>query len=571
MVEGELDFEWFCQKAQELDNTSKDKEKAEIVSSILDESGTDIRVAARFVKGDIFPSWKDKKLSIGRALSYKILSEATGQSEDAIEEITVEEGDIGRAVEALDFDTAGGQATLGTTVKSTNNTLSRIYNELNEVAEVSGSGSQQEKIDRISKLVNEGSQVEAKYLMRLVRGKMRIGVGEGTVRDAISNSFDISTDKVETAIMLRNDIGEIAEKARDEGVEALENLDMSVGRPIESMKAKDSSEAAETTEKLLTRLGNKNGGVGVEFKFDGARLQIHKKQDEVSLFTQNLNDVTESLPDVVETVKEKVSAEEAIIDSEVIGYDAESGEQLEFKEVMTRLRREHEIEEKAEEVNMDFHAFDLMYVNGRSIIHRPFAERRELLEENCKLHTEQWIFHNSNKVDEKLRTAEEENREGLMVKDLESEYSPGKRGFDWVKVKPENETLDVVIINAHQGTGSNDEWFSSFGIAVKDEESGELKQVGKVSNGFTEKDLEEYTERINNGLSLGEKEDSPGVTEVEPEIVVEVEFEKLQESPDYECGYATRFPVFKAERYDKDVDDADTIQRVKDMGSDSKV
>jgi DNA ligase-1 len=538
-----MDFREFSEKAEEIKDTAGN-EQIDLVSKIFEEAGDDLEVSTRFVRGDIFPSWDDTKTSMGPSLIYSAISDFTGVSEDEIEEIVSQTGDAGTACEKIWNNKE--QTSLG--VVDDTITLTDAYEKFVDIAETSGSGSNKEKIKTFSSLISGTSPIEAKYLVRLVLD-MRIGVGEGTVRDGISKAFSVDSDKVERAFMVSNDYGKVARVAKEEGNEGLDEIKMEVGKPVKPMLAK-SMESVDEIEEI-------GETVGCETKYDGARLQIHKKKDEVKLFTRNLIEESSSLPDIVEEVKEKVSSDEVILDSEVVSYA--DGEPLDFNEMQKRLNRKYDVEEKSEEINLEIKVFDIIYLEGEVLIDKTLEERRNILSEvypqpvnNKKIETKDDL--------KKLRAkAVREGNEGVMLKDMSSEYTPNNRGKRWIKAKPDLETLDCVVVKGEWGKGNREGTIGSYTIAIRD--GDELKPIGKVGTGITDEELEDLTEKFEE-LIISEK----GVSiEFKPEVVVEVGYEEIQESPKYSSGYALRFPRLESIREDKEVDDADTIERVEDI------
>ncbi|MDY6775192.1 MAG: ATP-dependent DNA ligase [Halobacteria archaeon] len=543
-----MEFREFAEKAEKVEELSGDYDKTDEVARLFDESETDcdLEISARFIQGRVFASWDDTKLDVGRSLLYDSLSLATGVTADEVEEKVKDMGDVGLAAESFDY---GGQMTLGTT----DLTLEYVHRRLSDLAEASGGGSQKKKVRTLSDLFNDATPKEAKYIARLVAGEMRVGVSEGTVRDAVAEAFDVDVDEVERGLMVTNDAGEVAVRARDG---ELSGLRMEVGRPVKPMLAQ-----AGSVEDLIEEAGE----VAVETKYDGARLQIHRNRDTkdaeykygYSLFSRKLEDVTESLPDVVEILEESIQVDESLIlDSEVVAV--EDGEPLAFQEVLRRFRRKYDVDRMTDEVELQVNVFDILYrENQGELIDLPLRQRYSHLDEvvpcNSADHTVTDDLEEVRRVEKK---ALDDGQEGIMVKKPGSTYSPGKRGKDWIKVKPEPETLDLIVVGGEWGEGRRADEIGSYLLAAKD--GSDLRTVGKVATGLTDADLGRLTQRFEpliiheNGKEI----------EFRPEVVFEVGYEEIQTSPKYTSGYALRFPRFLGVREDKSVDDADTVERI---------
>jgi len=537
-----MEFDEFAERAERIEELAGDIEKTEEVASLLREANDEIGVAARFVQGRIFPSWDDRNLSVGPSLLYDALALAGDLTADEIEERVADVGDVGEVAEELDF---GEQRTLGSTADS----LSDVYETFESIAGESGEGSQEAKVRALGNLFMDSSGRGAKYLARLVLGEMRVGVGEGTVRDAVVEAFDVDAELVRRGIMVTNDVGEVAETARDEGDEGLGALEMEVGRPVKPMLAQ-----AGTVEGVFEDVSDE-GEVAVEWKYDGARLQVHHGEEETELYSRNLEDLTDSLPDVVKRVEEDTE-EDTILDAEVVAV-GDDGKPLPFQQVLRRLRRKYDVEEMQEEVELKLYVFDILYRDGEAVIDLPLRGRYEALEETVEETRAHYTF--AGRVEEvRAEEAEaiERGHEGVMAKNPASPYSPGRRGKNWLKLKPEPETLDLVVTGGEWGEGRRANNFGTYTLSVRD--GDELETMGKVATGITDEKLEDLTERFE---PLVESEDGMEV-EFAPEVVFEVGYEEIQESPKYTSGYALRFPRFLGVRDDKNVEDADSLERV---------
>lgn len=534
-------FDEFARRAETIEGLAGDLDKISRVADLLREA-EELGIASRFVQGRVFPAWSERKLNIGPALLYEALSLAGGRSPDGIEELVKETGDVGRAAEQLDLE---GQQTLA----QEELTLDNLYGSLQDLAGMEGEGSQDRKIRTLADLFIRCDSRSAKYLARLVLGEMRVGVGEGSVRDAIVEAFEVDPELVERGIMVTNDVGEVAEVARREGDDGLAELEMVVGRPVQPMLAQ-----AGSIESVFDDVGA-DGVVAVEWKYDGARLQIHQRDGEIELYSRRLENLTSSLPDVVEVLEDALADGELILDAEVVAMS--DGETLAFQEILRRLRRKYRVEEMQEEVELDIRVFDALYRDG-VLIGQPLRERYEVLEEVAGyVCADHWFAESTEEVQGIEADALEAGHEGLMVKNPGSTYSPGRRGKNWLKIKPEPETIDAVVTGGEWGEGRRANLIGSYLLSVRSD--GDLETIGRVATGLTDEQLEELTERFR---PLIEAEEGKEIV-FQPGVVFEVGYEEIQESPSYTSGYALRFPRFLGVRDDKDVEDADSLERVR--------
>jgi len=307
-----------------------------------------------------------------------------------------------------------------------------------------------------------------------------------------------------------------------------------------------------------------------EFKFDGFRIQAHKKDGKITLFTRRLENVTKQFPDVVKFVEEFVKAKEFIIDSEAVGYDSKTKKYVAFQIISQRIKRKYDIEEIAKKFPVELDVFDVVEYEGENCMNKPFRERRKILEKMVpkevpfKLKLAEAIVTSSEKeAEEFYQRSLQAGNEGVMVKSLDAPYQPGRRVGGGVKIKPVMETLDVVIVGAEKGEGKRAGWLSSFIIACRDEDSDELVEIGRVSTGFKEKSEEgtsfDDMTKLLDSLIVDKK---GKIVKVRPKIIIEVAYEEIQKSPEYSSGYALRFPRLVRLREDRGPDDASTLREV---------
>jgi DNA ligase-1 len=542
-----MEFAEFAARAAEMEEEPADLETIGLAAELFEDAGEDLDVVARFVQGRVFPAHDGTKLDIGPNLCYGALAKAAGQnvSVDDIEERLAEVGEIGAVAEELDLGGQQGLAAFGGG-GSDALTVAEVDETLRSLAAAAGSGSTDTKLDTLFGLFNRAEPLEARFLARLVLGEMRVGVGEGTVRDAIAAAFEVPAEAVERAIQVSNDCGLVAETARGEGEEGLAEVHLEVGRPVQAMLAQAGTavDALEEWEEAA-----------VETKYDGARVQVHYDGETTRLFSRNLEDVTDPLPEVVEFVDDELDAP-AILDGEVVAVDGD-GEPLPFQEVLRRFRRKHDVAAAREDVAVELHAFDCLHANGDDLLDAPLVERHDrlsdLLSEGV---SELVVTDDADEIAALEEEALEAGHEGIMLKNPESAYTPGNRGKNWLKRKPDVETLDLVVTGAEWGEGRRANLLGTFLLSARD--GDDYETIGKVATGITDEKLEELDELLEPHI----RSESGTEVDIAPEVVFEVGYEEIQKSPTYSSGYALRFPRFVGVREDKDPDDADCLERV---------
>ncbi len=548
-----MEFVVFAEHAAAIEDESADLEIRDRVVELLTASEEDLPIVARFVQGRIVPAWESTTLDIGPALCYAALARAAGPNVSAadVEDRLADVGEIGEVAASYEI---GGQRGLGTFGSQGDDglTVSDVYDRLRELAAVAGEGSEGRKLDILFGLFNRCSSEEARYLARLVLSEMRIGVGSGTVRDAIARAFDVPVEPVERALQVSNDHGLVAETARDDGLSGLDAIHLEIGRPVQSMLAQ-----AGTVTDALTEWEE----VGVEWKYDGARIQAHYDGTSVELYSRNLETVTDPLPEVVEFLETELE-EPAIIDGEVVAVDAE-GAPLPFQAVLRRFRRKYDVEATREEVELEPHFFDCLHVAGEDLLDRRLRERHDKLSDLLASGVSELHLETDPVVIEEIEAAAlEAGHEGIMLKNPDSVYSPGRRGKNWLKRKPDVESLDLVVTGAEWGEGRRATFLGTYELSVRD--GGEYETIGNVATGITDGELAELTERFEPYIRYEEGT----YVDLEPEIVFEVGYEEIQRSPTYSSGYALRFPRFLGVRDDKDPTDADTLERIERLVDD---
>jgi len=543
-----------CQLCEKLEATTKRLLMVDLAASFVKNLlPEEVEPAVSMTLGRPFPKWDQRTLETSWATLSGIIRRLTDLDWSDFRAAYSQTGDVGSAVKTV-FEAS--KIEKQSTLFEKPLTILEVRRTFENIAEASGLGSRERKERLIETLLSQASPLEAKYLVKIMIFEMRTGFSEGLMEMAVAKAFDISLEKVQTATMLTGDIGETASILKAKGEEGLTQLGFRVFRPIKPMMA----QMAEDPREVLKEVGDP---MAFEYKLDGARIQIHKSDSEVRVYSRRLTDVTESLPEIVDLVRREIKARQAILEGEVIAVSKDRASPLLFQHLMRRFRRVHEIDEMVGEIPIELQLFEVIYLDGKSLVDTEYTERRRRLNEiagTIQL-TKQLVTDDQQKAAEFLKEALDSGHEGLVAKKLDSPYTPGIRGKRWFKIKQILEPLDLVIVAAEWGYGRRHRWLSDYYLAARDDETGEFMMVGKTFKGLTDQEIIEMTERLK---ELIIEEEAHRVVVV-PKIVVEVAYNELQESPKYECGMALRFARITRIRDDKPPEEADTIQHVREI------
>ena len=541
------------------------------------------------IQGKLGPEWKDiPELGIGEKLLVKAIAMAYKTSEARVNTLYKQIGDLGRVAERLasasrrkgrgllDFMGGGEEAGL---------TVSRVYNTLLRIAYAQGEGSRDIKLRLLAGLLADAEPIEARYIVRFVEGRLRVGIGDATVIEALAVAFAGGAHEKETierAYNLRADLGLIARMLIEQGLEALRRIKPQVGVPIRPMLADRGKDPVE----ILRKVG---GRALVEYKYDGERGQIHKKGSEVMIFSRRLENITRMYPDVVEMVRNYVKVDEAIIEGEIVAINPDTLDLLPFQVLMQR-KRKYDIHRIMKEVPVAVFLFDMLYIDGEDLTQKPLLERREALESSLERDERFTVAHYIITSDPEELTsffmkAIEDGAEGVMVKAIHegSIYRAGTRGSLWIKFKKDYksemiDTVDLVVVGAFYGRGRRGGKLSSLLMAAYNPEKDVFRTVCKVATGFTDEELERMQDMLQ-PLIIPHKHprvDSrlePDVW-VEPRLVAEILGAELTLSPMHTCclgrvrqgvGISIRFPRFIRWRPDKAPEDATTEDELYEM------
>lgn len=511
----ETTFKKLALVCKELESTTKRKEKTALISSFLDTLNPgEIKPAVLLLIGAIFPESSNKKLEVGWRTLRRVMNR-------------------------------GGQ----TTLFRHKLTIGEVYETLQKIAESSGEGSRKHKEQLLERLLGQTEPVESEILTRIIFHEMRIGVNEGMMLEGIAEATGTNSALVRRALMMTGDIGLVAEEAVKNGEKGLMRLEATLFTPLKPM-------LATPAESPLDVIQDFGGKVAFEYKYDGARIQIHRKNKSVRVYSRRLSDVTESIPDVVEIIKSFPAKMNFIIEGEVVAV-GENQRPLPFQDLMRRFTRLNKVEDMIEHIPLRLYLFDALFHDDKLLIDEPYINRWKILVKIApeKYRTKRLITDKTEKAEKFMELAIQEGHEGLMAKRLESTYSPGLRGKNWYKIKPV-ETLDVVITAADWGSGRRKGWLSNYHLGVWNGE--EYLVIGKTFKGLTDDEIKWMTDY----LQKKRQRETEYTVYVEPELVVEVAFNEIQQSPHYKSGYALRFARITQIRTDKPSEEADTLERV---------
>jgi len=546
-------FDSLAQLCEELSSTAKRLEMVGYVADFLKQlQPSEVQPAVSMILGRPLSLGDKRALEVSWSTLGSIIKRLTNIDWRDFREAFSETGDIGSATRIV---LKAHKIRRQTKLLEKPLTIDEVWKSFENISRAAGSGSREQKERLIETLLSEATPLEAKYLVKILMGEMRTGFHEGLMETAISKAFEVQPEVVQKASMVSGDIGEVASVAKMDGKMGLEQFEIKVFRPIKPMMA----QIARGVDDAFREVGGK---MAFEYKLDGARIQIHKFDGDVRIFSRSLSDVTESLPEIVKTVKTKVKAQQAVLDGEVIAV-GELKSPLLFQHLMRRFRRVHEIAEMTKQIPIELRLFDLVYLNGQSLIDLPYSERRRNLEEiagKASL-TKQIITDNADRAEKFLKEAVDAGHEGVVAKKIDSTYTPGIRGKRWFKIKNTLEPLDLVIVAAEWGYGRRHKWLSDYYLAARDAETGQFSIVGKTFKGLTDQEIIEMT-RLLKDLTV--RNETHGV-KVIPKIVVEVVYNEIQKSPKYKHGMALRFARITRIRKDKTPEAADTIQKVKEI------
>ena len=529
----------FARAGAAVGATSATLEKTRILGGYfrtLDED--DLKRAAVYMSGRAFPPSQRRTLGLGWSTLSKVVSSVSRRDEAELGEIFRKHSDLGDwAAEALDGSTQPAPVSL---------------QDVEATLEAIRSARGNTKVAPLEAMVRLMDPESARFFIKIISGEMRIGLSEGLVEAAIAEAFGVPITQVKRVHLVTGDIGETAVRCKRGHFEA---SSITLFQPVRFMLASPVETPGEVFERMAT------GKVWTEEKYDGVRCQMHRQASRVELFSRDLKETTAAFPELTEAGPSL--GHDVLFDGEVLAH--RDGRVLRFFELQRRLGRKKVDADLRRDVPVVLVIFDLLWLDGRTLLDEPLTARRKLLEslglEHPYLLARLEEATDPEHLDRIFAETRVRGNEGLMVKDPLSPYTPGRRGLAWLKLKRPLATLDVVVTAVEWGHGKRNGVLSDYTFAVKDTQTGRLVNVGKAYTGLTDAEIAEFTRRF---LEMT-VEDHGHVRLVRPEVVLEVAFDSIQHSGRHLSGYALRFPRIVRIRDDKPVEEIDTLERVAEL------
>jgi DNA ligase-1 len=566
---------------EKIESTTKRLEMTDLLVDLLKNTPKDIIDKVVYLtQGKIYPDFISLEIGVAEKLAIKALARVSGRKETEIEEDLTKTGDIGETAE--NFIAHKRQATFFQQPL----TVQRVYETFDKMAKASGSGAVDLKTALLAGLLSDANPKEAKYIMRTVTGNLRLGIADMTVLDALAIAYGggkEARELVERAYSISSDLGRVAKTVAEKGLKGIKEFQVLVGEPIRPMLA----ERLSSPEEILEKLGGK---CIAEYKYDGERIQAHKKDNEVVLFSRRLENISDQYPDAIELLKKHVTAKNAILEAECVAMDLETGEMRPFQELMHR-RRKYGIKEAMEEYPVSLFMFDALYVDNEDLTLEPYPIRRRGLEKTVKESdrvkiAKYIITSNAQELEKFFEEAIENGCEGLVCKSIaeDSVYQAGARGWLWIKYKRDyksemTDTVDLVVVGGFHGRGKRAGTYGALLLAAYNSEDDTFETVTKCGTGFTDEDLAKLPKMLEKHKVNHKHPRVQSIIEAdvwfEPVVVIEVLGAEITLSPIHTCaidairkesGLAIRFPRFTGNyRLDKAAEDATTSAEIAEM------
>jgi DNA ligase-1 len=555
---------------EKLEATSSRIELTNILSELLKKvSGNEIDKVAYLLQGRVVPFFDPTEIGMADKMVDQAIASACGVSREKVQKLLARKGDMGLTAEEL-----------SRRKKDSNLTINDVHTGLHEIATTGGEGSVEKKVSILAGLLKDLDSISAKHLVKITLSKLRLGIGDPTVMDALSvaKTGEKTHRKVlEEAYNKTSDLGFVAKTYWTKGFEVVKKIKLQVGKPVRPALA----ERLPNAEAVIKRLGNE---FAVEPKYDGFRNQVHKNGNEVEIFSRNLENMTHMFPDLIEAVKKEVKANSAILEGEAIAYNPATEEFLPFQET-TKRRRKYGVEEFASKLPLKLFAFDLLYLNGEDVTSLPYKERRSKLSQIVSqqgqiLVAKEEILHSSEELTKMFEEQVTAGLEGVMIKKLDAHYKAGNRGFHWVKFKRNaagelSDTIDCVLLGIYSGTGKRTEFgVGGLLVGLYEPEKDEFITVSRIGTGLTDDEFRKVNEigqksRVSKKPARVNAVVNPSYW-VEPKEVLEIFADEITRSPTHtagkvgdEPGYALRFPRLVSFRgSDKRAEDATTVKEL---------
>jgi DNA ligase-1 len=566
---------------ERIEATTKRLEMTDLLVDLLRKTPWKvIDKVAYLTQGRIYPDFVGIEIGVAEKLAIKALAKVSGRRGTEVEEDLKTTGDIGKTAER--FIAKKKQVTFFQEPL----TVQKVYETLDKMAKVSGSGAVDLKVSLLAGLLAAASPREAKYVMRTATGNLRLGIADMTVLDALAIAYGggkEAREDIERAYNISSDLGRVAKTVVEKGIEGIKRFQVSINEPIRPMLAERLSSAEEILEKL-------GGKCIAEYKYDGERLQAHKSGDDVTLYSRRLEDISSQYPDAIELFKKYVKAKEAILECECVAVDVNTGEMRPFQELMHR-RRKYEIEKAIEDYPVSLFMFEVLFVDGKDLTLEPYPLRRKILARIIKESDRVKIAHHivtgdTNELEKFFLEAIEDGCEGLVCKSVakDSVYQAGARGWLWIKYKRDyksemTDTVDLVVVGAFHGRGKRAGAYGALLLAAYNSENDTFETVTKCGTGLTDEDLAKLPKLMEKHVVSHKHPRVNSTLEAdvwfEPVVAIEILGAEITLSPIHTCamhsirkgsGLAIRFPRFTGNyRLDKAAEDATTSAEIVEM------
>ena len=571
-----MEFSTLSEIFQRMEKTSKRIELTDILVELLKKTPKEILPNVVYLlQGIIRPNFEGVELGIAEKLAIHAISKSSGLSIKNIEDDYREGGDLGlTASNILKLKTQ-------TTFTVEKITVERVYDTLFKIAKLEGKGSQDLKMKYISSMLNDATPTEAKFVMKILLGTLRLGVAENTVMDALAIAFTgkkENKEEIENAYNVSSDLGKVSLIVATDGIEEIKKFKISLFSPIRPMLADRVKSETDAIKKMPQLFA-------AEYKLDGERVQIHKQMNKIILFSRRLENITQYYPDIIENIGKYINVDEGIFEAEIVPINENTGEFLPFQELMHR-RRKYKLEKAVSQYPITVNFFDVLYFDDRNCLNLEYTKRREILEkvvkeDNFAKLVPMLLVKNENEIEDFLENSINSGCEGLMLKTPNAVYRAGARGSNWLKLKREyrnelGDSLDLIVIGAYFGRGRRTGLYGTLLLGTYNPENDTFPSICKVGTGFTDESLDQLYQILSNKVIL--KKNSRVVSEMEadvwlePELVLEIVASEITLSPIHKTGlnlvrknsgFALRFPKFTGKiRYEKAVEDASTHDEV---------
>jgi DNA ligase 1 len=546
-------FSHFVKLCEEIRITKSKNMKVRLLSRYLSSlNDGSLSIAVLFLSNRIFPLGSKFVINAGFGTIMQALSEISFLDKDQIQQSYMQYGDMGALSEY-----AVSKKHTASLIQQQPLTLPIIHDRFKGIADSIGSDSSKAKKSILKGLFLDCSPLEAKYLTKVINGEMRIGLTEGLVEVAVSAAFNVELKKVREAMLVSGDISQVALLAKSR------LLHIAIIKPLQPLSYM-LADVMFTAEEIINYFQKP---LICEYKYDGIRAQMHKSGQQVKLFSRNMTNITNAFPELVQAaIDSKLSSSmeniDFILDGEIMGL--RNGKPLHFQELQKRLRRKNVTGQILTAVPIVYVVFDITYINQEQTIRNPLRQRKEILSSilfrEPIINAKQNVVNTAQKIIAVFQKSRDDGYEGLVLKDPESQYHPGKRGRYWIKLKQELDTIDAVIVIAEYGQGKRAGVLSDYTFAVRDEnDNNQLKIIGKAYSGLTDKEISMITQKLK---SIIIKDDGYKIA-VKSELILEISFDSIQKSDRHDSGLALRFPRIKNIRSDKNITDIDTLQKVR--------